>query len=190
MYEIERELVYRVSKKSDINEHLLTLYALAQQCESVTEFGIRYGDSTVALLAAMSMRRRLGRPAAYVGYDFNPHHVGYTSTLFGMCPARIDATAICGDSRDVSIKPTCMLFIDTQHNGATVFKEITKHAHKVKRYLVFHDTVTFGLNGETEPEGLLSGIHRAFTQLNDDTWRKVLEFENNNGLTVYERIKP
>ena len=46
---------------SDINEHVPKLRELAEQCDHVTEFGHRHGESSVAILS--------GRPRSFVTYD-------------------------------------------------------------------------------------------------------------------------
>jgi GT2 family glycosyltransferase/tetratricopeptide (TPR) repeat protein len=47
---------------SDVNEHLPTLYALAKECEHVTELGTRGGVSTTALLYAPAQEAGVLRP--------------------------------------------------------------------------------------------------------------------------------
>ena len=51
------------STPSDINEHCDKLRELASQSETVIEFGMRHGVSTVALLA--------GQPKRMISYDLN-----------------------------------------------------------------------------------------------------------------------
>ena len=41
-----------------------------------------------------------------------------------------------------------MLFIDTLHVYGQVKREIALHHHNVRKYLVFHDTVCMGEEGE------------------------------------------
>ena len=55
--EIRREFLRACQTPSDINEHLPMLYYLASQCIGVVEFGVRYGASTRAFMAAAGSRR-------------------------------------------------------------------------------------------------------------------------------------
>lgn len=193
MHRIEMEFANRVITPSDINEHLLLLYSLALGCESVTEFGIRYGASTTALLAAMSMRKRMGLAASYLGYDVNPSFIEIAGDLFQMCPNDLSRTAVVGNSMTIRpVPPTCLLLIDSQHEGEVVYRELERHASFAKRYLVFHDTVTFGKRGELGGLGLLRGIEdymKSPACAQDYPWSLKMDLQNNNGLTVYERIK-
>lgn len=45
--------IHHTAIKSDINEHLPTLFKLARECDIITEFGTRDGCSTSALAAAI-----------------------------------------------------------------------------------------------------------------------------------------
>ena len=67
-------------------------------------------------------------------------------------------------------------------------QELKLHAGKVKKYLLFHDTVSFGEKGEHDQDkGLIPAIEE-FLQDNTD-WNLIEKFENNNGFTVLEKIK-
>jgi len=72
MREITSELgqVYTIlcsnnGENVDIFEHIPTLKAYAEQCDHVTEFGVRWVVSTWGLLA--------GKPKIMVSYDINYH---------------------------------------------------------------------------------------------------------------------
>ena len=53
----------KCSEKSDINENLPTLKRYAEECDHVTEMGVRTIVSTYALL--------MGKPKKMVSYDIN-----------------------------------------------------------------------------------------------------------------------
>jgi len=55
----------------------------------------------------------------------------------------VDYLFTLGDTREVDIEETDLLFVDTDHTYAQVKAELERHAHKVRRYLIFHDTVTY-----------------------------------------------
>jgi hypothetical protein len=48
-----------------------------------------------------------------------------------------------GNTLEVDIDETDMLFIDTLHNGDQLEKELERSASKVKKFIAFHDTTTF-----------------------------------------------
>jgi len=181
----------KCSEPSDINEHLPLLYALSFSCEGVAEFGIRAGVSTVALVAGQNARKQLGLPAKYVGYDINSACAMVIGNLVKHChPDFVPGCTIADTTKELPYLQRCdMLFIDTKHDGPVVEREIITHANKVNKYIVFHDTTTFGLNGETPGEtGLLSGIHLGFTDpAVRGEWDLIHQATNNNGLSVYQR---
>ena len=73
-----------------------------------------------------------------------------------------------------------------------LYAELTKHAPKVKKYIAFHDTQTYGTRseefmGRVGSNGLLPAIIHYMID-NPDVWRFKTHRTNNNGLTVIERI--
>src|SRR5207244_1668383 len=124
---------------SDIHEHLPTLYQLARECRHVTEMGTRAGVSTAALLYA--------QPAVLVCYDLE--RLPELDRLL----AAAGRTKVLFRQEDVlvaDIEETDLLFIDTWHVYDQLRKELALHAGKVRRYIVLHDTTTFGEYGEAE----------------------------------------
>ena len=162
--------------KSDINEHLGTLYGLARQCEYVAEFGVRFGVSTVALLAA--------QPASLVCYDIGPCPVIETlQTMRG----RTRLTFFQKDSRDVGDFVTDLLHIDTIHAYSCLSVELRLHAPKVRRFIAMHDTWTFGTIGDDGGAGMGKAIDELIT---GGKWRMLMNFPHCNGMTVLQRIAP
>jgi hypothetical protein len=174
---------------SDINEHLPTLYNLAKECGHVTEMGVRDGKSTTAFLhSGVSLRSY----DLYIDKSVSP--------LFVIAKSNgKDVQYIKGDSTEVDIEETDMLFIDTWHCYPQIKKELERHHNKVSKYLVFHDTHTYGVIGERysgskediltdvidNPLGILPGIIE-FTIENKE-WSFYKHYTNNNGLTVLKR---
>lgn len=163
---------------SDINEHLPMLYFLASQCDHVTEFGVRTGASTLAFLHGLQ-----GRPATLRSYDINDN--------FGVHKPLAPHTsvdwqfAVCSTLAISQIEPTDLLFVDTLHRYDQVRQELALHGDAVRRWIVFHDTETFGVTGDDGGEG----INRAIEEWLDakPEWRIVYRTHRNNGLTVIER---
>lgn len=165
---------------SDINEHVSCLRRLAEQCEHVTEFGVRYGVSTSAILAG-SIHGRLKR---LVSYDIV--RTGSVDKLEGI--ARELWTFIESSSTAQVIEPTDLLFIDTQHTREQLAHELSMNSRQVRRWIVIHDTVLFGESGEGSPEGLLPAI-RDFL-IENDKWFVSEHYPNNNGLTILSCNRP
>lgn len=178
--EIEADFAKLCEIPSDINEHLPLLRALASQCEHVTEFGVRYAFSTVALIAA--------QPKTLVSWDINPlailsSEVASISNFGG----RTEFQPRVGDTLRIHIEETDMLFIDSFHTGKQIKYELERHWAKVKKFLVFHDTVTFGEVGEDgQRPGILDVISWWRRTQVFPLWRPVLNLRNNNGLAVLQ----
>ena len=163
---------------SDINEHLPMLYFLAQQCDHVTEFGVRTGASTLAFLHGLQ-----GRPATLRSYDINDQY-GVQDSLTRW--TRVEWTfSICSTLSITRIEPTDLLFVDTLHNYDQVRQELALHGEAARRWIVFHDTETFGTVGDDGGRGINQAIDE-WLQAKPE-WRIVYRTHRNNGLTVIER---
>ncbi len=163
------------STPSDVNEHLPTLHALAKECRHVTELGTRAGTSTTALLYA--------QPEVLVCYDRVKYaQVDRLRALAG----RTDFTFHAKDVLWVEIEETDLLFIDTWHVYDQLSQELALHARKARKYVVLHDTTTFGEVGEDQGHrGLWPAVEELLAR---GEFRVKARYENNNGLTVLERL--
>lgn len=173
---------------SDINEHLDVLRSYADQCEHITEFGLRGANgSTVALLAA--------QPAEFISYDINPFAVVSQPVLNLLTMAgRTKFQPRCGDTLKIVIEPTDMLFIDTLHTAKQLWAELERHAdpvaNTVRKFLAFHDTVTFGDHGEdASTPGLRAAIRHFQKNHAFPLWMLVEDRKNNNGLVVLKNLR-
>ncbi len=73
----------------------------------------------------------------------------YVSQLFELAQKEgKDAKYITANVLETEIDETDLLFIDTWHCYDQLFAELTKHAPKVKKYIAFHDTQTYGTRSE------------------------------------------
>jgi len=164
--------------QSDINEHLPTLLKYGKLVDHITEFGVRGGCSTVAWWYA--------KPKILRCYDIaecNAHDV-----LMCEVPGadRFDYKFIQANVLEVEIEETDLLFIDTYHAYIQLSRELDLHANKVRKYLIFHDTVTFGERGEDQRSpGLRAAIDDFVSENPHWSFEKV--FTNNNGLIVLQR---
>ena len=176
---------YRIARDtpSDINEHIEVLKSLADEVDHVTEMGTRTGVSTRAFLASDVTLR---------AYDLFLD--GYVSQqLFELAQKEgKNAKYIEANVLETEIDETDLLFIDTWHCYDQLFAELTKHAPKVKKYIAFHDTQTYGTRseefmGRVGSNGLLPAIIHYLIE-NPNTWQFKIHRTNNNGLTVIERV--
>ncbi len=163
---------------SDINEHLPTLKKYAEECKHITEMGVRGIVSTYALL--------MGKPKTLISYDIN------------MCnwePVRElvkDDTNFefkIGNTLDIEIEQTDLLFIDTLHNYRQLSRELLLHADKVNKYIIFHDTTSYELNGESYEGKREEGIWPAILDFihHNPQWVIWERYTNNNGLTIIKK---
>lgn len=187
-----REQMYNASLQTavDIHEHLPLLRELASKCRHVTEFGMRWANgSTVALLAA--------QPEVLVSWDLDPFSVvsQQVANLLAV-KGRTRFEPRCGNTLEIApIEPTDMLFIDTLHTAKQLQAELAWHVDPergvpVRKYLVFHDTSTFGWTGEDGSEpGLRTAIRWFQKEFAFPLWLLTHDRDNNNGLVVLERVE-
>lgn len=186
------EEIYALACKgpTDIHEHLPLLRELAEKCNHVTEFGMRWATgSTLAFLAA--------KPRTLISWD-----IDFGSVISATIQAlRLKAPATdwqprVGDTLKIApIEPTDLLFIDTLHTGQQLWRELIRHVdprvhpRPVRKYLVFHDTETYGMKGM---DGKEPGLRTAIRQFQKNHafphWRLTHELFNNNGLVVLEHV--
>lgn len=174
-------------KASDINEHLDLLKDLASQCDHVTEMGMRWASgSTIAFLAA--------QPKTFVSWDLDPYSI-VSQQVANLLALRGETRfePRVGSTLEVVIEPTDMLFIDTLHTARQLKAELERHCdpkeHKVKKFLAFHDTATFGMKGEDGSEpGLRAAIRWFQKNFAMPLWQLIEDRQNNNGLVVLKHV--
>ena len=157
---------------------MLRLAQLARQCEHVTEFGVRTGMSTYSFLHGLSSKPN-AKLRSYDLHDF--------FNVFGIsAQVATNWTFQQGSTLDApTIEPTDLLFIDTLHTYAQVKGELEKHGNQARKYIVFHDTVAFGIVGEDNGTGINLAIQEFLRD--NDHWHIAEHYENCNGLTVLAR---
>lgn len=162
---------------SNINEHLPTLKYYAEQVSHVTEFGVSDGCSTRAFLSTNVTLR---------SYDI--FHNNIAQELFNVAISQNkNVKYTIADVTKIEIEPTDLLFIDSWHSYTQLKTELELHGRKARKYMIFHDTHTFGTKdegGQTEI-GLLPAIIEFV--IKHPEWKFVLHKINNNGLTVLEK---
>lgn len=175
--EVERRYAQARAALGDLHEHLPTLCRYASQCTHVTEMGVWRVCSSWALLAA--------GPKRMISYDVIRHvevddleRLGKTVCDFEFRQQNV---------LDVDIEETDLLFIDSLHTYTQLSAELAKHSPHVRKWIILHDTVTFGAHGQDESvPGLWAAVEK-FVADSGGVWRIAEHFTNNNGLTVLSR---
>lgn len=177
---IHKEFLRLKDIKSDINEHMQTLYDYGSKCAHITEFGA--GRSTFALAAS--------GPKKFVCYDIKSKD-GLLRLFEEYLDSNFDFTYFQKSTLEIEIEKTDLLFIDTKHTYKQLSQELDLHAKNVKKYIIMHDTEIFGHRNEFPEEHPNIGLVPArdkFLKLNED-WAMEKHFRNNNGLSVLKRVK-
>lgn len=188
---LEDKIKQLTNSPSDINEHINTLKDYASKVSHITEFGVRAITSTYAFVA--------GRPKFLRSYDleYPSFYGGNFDELTQITDDNhVDFQFIKEDVLKAEIEPTQLLFIDTFHAYDQLVQELKLHAPKVSKYIIMHDTTTFGtmdepltslntINKMTTGRGLVPAIDE-FIQENPE-WEVLEVFTNNNGLTILGR---
>lgn len=173
---LDHEYLLVCQGPSDINEHLPVLNQYASLCEHITELGTRFGNSTVAFMAA--------RPKKFITYE-----VAYNNKLeyLDLIAKENGINYECRIENPQEIEETDLLFIDTDHHVEQCSKELKLHADKVRMFLIFHDVVSFWDKGQGHEYG--GGLRECIEPFMRDhpEWKQRQRFTNNNGLLILER---
>ena len=199
VYDLEQKINDLHKTTSDINEHIPTIIKYGQECNHITEMGVRGIVSTWAWLASA--------PNKLIAYDIeNPDTwSGKIQDVYDTAKAyNLDFTFVKADVLKIEIEETDLLFLDTLHVHNQLKAELKLHSTKARKYICFHDTTSYETRDELGPEhhpdysdildevtdkqGLWSVVEE-FLEQNKDTWRLKERFTNNNGFTIIERIK-
>ena len=189
MIDLEEKVneIYKTS--SDINEHIPTILKYGQECDHITEMGVRGILSTWAWLASAPAEK-------FISYDlYHPSHWG------GNIEEVEDTARAYGINYEFkqADEETDLLFIDTWHHYNQLKAELKKHSTKVRKYICFHDTTSYehksepttsenDFRGELQwDKGLWDAVSE-FLEENKDTWKIKERFTNNNGFTIIERL--
>ena len=179
---------YRCNLVSDINEHLPTLKKYAEDCDHVTEMGVRWLVSTIAFM--------MGKPKKLISYDIDPLEnwgINTNEVVELGKKNEIDFNFILGNTLELEIEETDLLFLDTWHSYKQLKAELALHASKVKKYIIFHDTTEYADKDETSYEewgdewkGEGIGIWKAIEEFleSNPKWELIERFTNCNGLTI------
>jgi len=203
---IENGYLSRCRTYSDIWEHLPTLSEYASQCETIVECGCRSVVSSYAFAHGLLNNGSKNKQLISVDLNYSPN----LETLRDACnKAGINFIFIMANDIKINLDPVDFLFIDTLHTAGHLRRELNLHASKVNKYIVMHDTFIDGpantseciRNGWNIPkmaedlgytiEDLSTGLQVAIDEFilsHPDEWIVKKVYDNNNGLTILERI--
>ena len=72
------------------------------------------------------------------------------------------------------------------HQYEQLKEELRLHADKTKKYIVFHDTTLYAVNGEFGGSGIWPAVQEFMDSHSE--WELVERKTNNNGLTILKRV--
>lgn len=173
---LEERYERQCAAQTDIHEHLPTLRKLAEECQNVVEFGCRGACSTTALL--------MGCKGKVYSWDLTIN--GQITFLISLAEGRFIFQV--GDCRKAVLPECDMLFIDSYHTKEHMAAELKAHGNTPRKYLVFHDTVTWGEQGEGGKPGIMHAITE-WLHNGGQGWKIKTHYFNNNGLLVCERAE-
>lgn len=195
MQEIKTKYDLQRIMPSDICDHIETLYQYGKLCRHITEMGVRTVSSTWAFLYS--------NPIEIISYDIVKHpnvleveHIANRNSL--------NFRFIEADVLKIEIEKTDLLFIDTLHTYNQLISELELHSEKAQKYIILHDTTTFGTRDEINPnkksdlveampqtkEGLTTAYQDFLLTEKGKKWAVDKIFTHNNGLTILKRIQP
>lgn len=189
--------------RSDINEHLGTLYKYAINCSHITELGTRTCVSTRSFLLGLIHTNFL-RPKVLVCVDLE--RLPETEYIENACDYhRINYHFYEMNDLEIELERTDLLFIDTWHVYGQLKRELEKHHSKVRKYIILHDTTIDAITSESirmkhnigekmkesgfKYEEITRGIWPAVEEflIKHPEFYLREKFTNNNGLTILER---
>jgi cephalosporin hydroxylase len=170
---------------SDIVDHIPRMNELAQECNHITECGVRFGTSSAAWLHSSAVLRSYDieiSPEARAMFDA-AKAAGRNAILMQKSSIEIDEP-----------EPTDLLFLDTDHTYGLLRRELALWHLHVRKYIVLHDTTTYAyvdqntLYGPMMPEdkqGLWPAVEEFLAE--HPEWFVKERYEHCNGLTVLAR---
>ena len=202
---IQRQFAALAAAPSDINEHLPVLRAYARECVVAAEMGVRDVVSTWALLCGLAEAGGADR-ALWCVDVVPPPNDRFAAVADAARAVGVRVTFLEHDSATLDLPTDVdLLFVDTWHVYGHLRRELARHAPRVRRYILLHDTVVDRYVGESVRRGQdVAAQHRAtgypVAEIRRGLWPAVEEFlranadwelweqrPNNNGLTVLRR---
>lgn len=176
------EQIYQIMEQapSDINKHVSTLREYGEQCNHITEFGVRHVCATWAFFISGASK--------IISYDIHMSPNMYL--LYDVAEAEgIDWKFILGSSTKIKIDETDLLFIDTFHTYAQLKQELALNGNQAQKFIIFHDTSDFEFRDEGHPENKGIGLWPAIEEFMKENPHWIIEkrLTIGSGLTILKR---
>jgi hypothetical protein len=203
MDQIQTKYMSLCNIKSDINEHLPTLYKYATECESILELGVRGCVSSWAF--SFGLLNNGKNTKKLIMNDITECDVN--ELLVKTYDLNVDIHCQWINDLQLEINENVDLtFIDTWHVYAQLKRELDKFSKVTNKYIIMHDTTVDEIYGETvrcgwnaefqshksgfPVEEIKCGLWKAIEDFlaTNSNWKLKERYTNNNGLTVLERI--
>lgn len=202
MSTIQRKYIEKCHARSDINEHLPTLYEYAKQCTHITEAGVRTVVSSYAF--AMGLKNKKDNKLIQIDLKRTKN-----VDIFKTECDNEGINVIFYEDSDLTspIEPTELFFIDTWHIYGHLKRELERWNSAVSKYIIMHDTTVDEWKGETircrlDPVAQSKATSIPVDEITRGLWPAIVEFlekhkewvidrryTNNNGLTILKRIE-
>ena len=175
--DIDGVFEYYAAQQNDFNQHFAKLKELAGRCEHVTEFGKR--DYGVAALAG-------GHPRRIRSYNQQTQGAAYWRLeQLAKDDPTFSIVVTHENHLEADIEETDLLFIDNHHNARQLEAELNRHAPRIRRYIVLHDTELHGFHGDDGGPGLKPALIQFMRQ--NPEWTVVYSTTNQYGLMVLSK---
>lgn len=204
MISIVQTYTHYTDTRSDINEHMPTLFNYAKKCERILELGVRGCVSSWAFARGL-LENGMDQKYLFCN-DLVPCNI---STLVKQCMLN-DITVEhkwCSDL-DLEFEKGSfdLVFIDTFHVYGQLKRELQKFGEISKKYIIMHDTTVDSVGGEALRSGfniqhmcnvtgfpreeIVTGLQPAIDEFlaENPIWSIEEVFTNNNGLTILKRV--
>ena len=131
----------RLKGNAAMTPFMPVLRKLAAQCSSIVEFGVRRGDSTIALLRGLAD----GGTGILQSWDIEPPRFSVP-----ILPHGIEWEFYQEPSERAEIGKCDLLLHDSLHTYDQVKKDLAKHGSAIRKWLIFHDSIVHASFGESE----------------------------------------
>lgn len=199
--EVELQYNYRVSKPSEINEHLQTLYNYSRDSSVIVECGVGTCISSWAFLHGLLNNNKPSKKLIQIDTDNNPKIQAFGDTCKSVNVGRVfyqDSSLKCPLYR------ADLVFIDTFH----VYGQLKRELRRWQPYtdlFILHDTEVDKYIGEGvrmrldiekisqdlgwDIKDIIVGLKPAIDEFLQEhpEWKIEKIFTNNNGLTILRR---
>jgi hypothetical protein len=206
MEKIREYYEYNKTTPSDINEHLPTLYKYALNCESILELGVRGCVSSWAFLKGLKDNKNTKDGKSLFLNDLEECNITDLLNVSKDLNINVAYEWINDLKLDCKERRFDLTFIDTWHIYGQLKRELAKFSLLTNKYIILHDTTVDAEKGETirlkmdskkqsvesgyPVQEIECGLQKAINEFlfTNREWRQKEVFENNNGLTILERI--